>query len=603
MTSEQILKKYFGYKSFRGFQKEVIEAALRGEDSLVLMPTGGGKSLCYQIPALMKEGLVVVISPLIALMKDQVDQLNDAGVSAAAINSSLTFEESRTIYRALRRDAIKVLYVAPERLLKSSMLEFLATLKVSLFAVDEAHCISIWGHDFRPEYQQLDILRERFPSIPRMALTATADAVTRQEIVERLLINPKRFITSFDRPNIRYQMYEKIKGYQDHMAQFILGEHLRESGIVYCATRRGCEDLADHLHAKGIDARVYHAGLTAEEREATQRYFFEHNCVMVATIAFGMGIDKPDVRFIIHADMPRSIENYFQETGRAGRDGLPAEAVLYYGLEDIVQQRYFIDRSDADDQYKQVCLNKLDSMLGLAESAGCRRKLLLAYFGENSDDCGNCDNCENPPKKHLATENAQKLLSCIYRCSQTNNLGYGASYIISVLRGESTEKTRERHHDELPVFGIGRDNTLKYWRRILRQLVAHNFVKVNFRAYNVLTVNASARGILKGEEPFYIKTKGQKLLSSRKVYDHDDLTDNEQTLFSHLRGWRKAVAQENGLSAYTIFPDKTLIQIAKRKPTKPKHLVGISGIGEKRIERYGQAVCREVREWLKAEQA
>lgn len=598
MTSESILKKYFGYDSFRGFQKDVIETVYTGQDALVLMPTGGGKSLCYQIPALMRPGIGVVVSPLIALMKDQVDQLNDAGVSAVAINSSLTYEESRDIYRRLRQGSVKLLYVAPERLLKPSMLDFLETLPINLFAVDEAHCISVWGHDFRPEYQQLDILRERFPTVPRIALTATADEQTRQEIVDRLLITPKKFITSFDRPNIRYRMCEKVQGYLDQAVNFIVGEHLHESGIVYCATRRRTEEVAKVLQEKGIDTLIYHAGLEPQVRELNQRLFFERPCVMVATVAFGMGIDKPDVRFIIHVDMPRSIENFFQETGRAGRDGLPAESVLFYGLEDVVQQRFFVENSDAEDLYKQVCLHKLDSMLGLAESVQCRRQLLLAYFGKHSDKCGNCDNCENPPQMKNASDDAQKLLSCIYRCSKTNNLGFGASHVINVLRGEATDKVFERNHQELPTFGIGRGHSLKYWRKILRQLIARHYVHVNYCCRNVLTVSAKARALLKDEEAFYVRIDGHKQLSTRKVYDHDDLTDQEQELFQVLRRWRSGVAHEKGLSAYNIFPDRTLVQIVKRKPRRSEQMQGISGIGEKRIEHYGEAVCHEINQWL-----
>ena len=598
MTAQELLKKYFGYETFRGFQKEVIDTVLEGRDALVLMPTGGGKSVCYQIPALMKEGVAVVISPLIALMKDQVDMLRDVGIAAAALNSTLTADEAKTVYRDLESGRLKLLYVAPERLVKPATLNLLSKLPVSLFAVDEAHCISVWGHDFRPEYQALDCLKDLFPNVPRMALTATADEQTRTEIIARLLRNPRSFIASFDRPNIRYRMYEKGKGYLDSIVQFILGEHMHESGIVYCATRNKTEAVANYLRKSGIDALAYHAGMENEERQASQSSFFDRPCVMVATIAFGMGFDKPDVRFIIHADMPKSIENFFQETGRAGRDGKPAEAVLYYGLEDLVQQRFFIDQSDADPMYKQVSLHKLDSMLGLAESATCRRVQLLAYFGEKLDHaCGNCDNCENPPVTRDATEDARKLLSCIYRCSKTNGLGFGASHIIKVLRGEVSDKIFEKRHDELSTFGIGRDHTMKYWRRILRQLIAKHYVNVNYKAYNVLTVNRNAKALLLGEEKFLVRVEGDKRLSSRKVIDHDDLDDAEQRLFAMLRQWRKTCASENAVAAYNVFPDATLIQIARRKPRQPHQLEGISGIGEKRIERYGRAVCEIVTQW------
>ena len=603
MTAEEILKRYFGFETFRGFQNEVIDTILEGRDAMVLMPTGGGKSLCYQIPALMKEGVAVVISPLIALMKDQVDMLRDVGIAAAALNSTLSGQESAQIYSDLSEGRLKLLYIAPERLMKPSTMELLSRISISLFAVDEAHCISVWGHDFRPEYQELDCLKERFPNVPRLALTATADEQTRSEITTRLLDHPRSFIASFDRPNIRYRMYEKGKGYLDSIVQFILGEHMHESGIVYCSTRNKAEAVSSYLKKSGIDALVYHAGMDNELREANQAAFFDRPCVMVATVAFGMGIDKSDVRFIIHVDMPKSIENFFQETGRAGRDGKAAESVLYYGLDDLVQQRFFIDKSEAEPLYKQVSLNKLDSMLGLAESVGCRRMQLLSYFGETlAEPCGNCDNCENPPKTRDATEDAQKLLSCIYRCSKTNSLGFGASHVIKVLRGEVSDKIFEKRHDELPTFGIGRDHTMKYWRRILRQLIAKHYVNVNYQVSNVLTVSERAKNLLHGTETFLIRVEGDKQLVSRKVIDHDDLDDAEQRLFAQLRQWRKLCANQNAVAAYNVFPDATLIQIAKRKPQEPSQLEGISGIGEKRIERYGQEVCEIVRQWSEREQ-
>ena len=602
MTAEEILKRYFGFETFRGFQNEVIDTILEGRDAMVLMPTGGGKSLCYQIPALMKEGVAVVISPLIALMKDQVDMLRDVGIAAAALNSTLSGQESAQIYSDLSEGRLKLLYIAPERLMKPSTMELLSRISISLFAVDEAHCISVWGHDFRPEYQELDCLKERFPNVPRLALTATADEQTRSEITTRLLDHPRSFIASFDRPNIRYRMYEKGKGYLDSVVQFILGEHMHESGIVYCSTRNKAEAVCSYLKKNGIDALVYHAGMDNELREANQAAFFDRPCVMVATVAFGMGIDKSDVRFIIHVDMPKSIENFFQETGRAGRDGKAAESVLYYGLDDLVQQRFFIDKSEAEPLYKQVSLNKLDSMLGLAESVGCRRMQLLSYFGETlAEPCGNCDNCENPPKTRDATEDAQKLLSCIYRCSKTNGLGFGASHVIKVLRGEVSDKIFEKRHDELPTFGIGRDHTMKYWRRILRQLIAKHYVNVNYHVSNVLIVNERAKNLLHGTETFLIRVEGDKQLASRKVIDHDDLDDAEQRLFAQLRQWRKVCANQNAVAAYNVFPDATLIQIAKRKPQEPSQLEGISGIGEKRIERYGQEVCEIVRKWSERE--
>ena len=585
-----ILQKIFGYQAFRGFQEEVIEAVVRGRDALVLMPTGGGKSLCYQIPALMRQGVAIVVSPLIALMKDQVDMLDDLGITAAYLNSSQTAEESQEVIDRLYRGDIALLYVAPERLMTPKMLSMIEQLPVSLFAFDEAHCISIWGHDFRPDYGELAQIKERFPHIPRIALTATADPQTREEIAERLLIDPQRFIASFDRPNIRYRMVEKTKGHLDEVANFIIGEHMHESGIIYCLSRRKTEQVAQELQNRGVDALVYHAGLDQWERESNQNQFYERPCVMVATIAFGMGIDKPDVRFVIHLDMPKSIENYFQETGRAGRDGLPAEAVLYYGLEDVVQQRRLIDMSEADDDYRSVMMAKLEAMLALAEDSGCRRVRLLDYFGESSAHCSNCDNCENPPMTKDVTVEAQKLLSCVHRCYQTNGLGFGAAHVIDVLMGERSEKVLARGHDRLSTWGIGQGLSAKFWRKVLRQLIIKHYVKVRYELRNVLSLTAKARSVLRGEEAFYVRVEGTKKLSTRKVLEHDDLNDDELALFNELRMWRREAALEAGKPPYLIFPDATLLQIAKVKPRTPEEFLGISGVGQKKYERYAEAI-------------
>lgn len=588
-----ILQKIFGYQSFRGFQAEVIEAVVRGNDALVLMPTGGGKSLCYQIPALMREGVAIVVSPLIALMKDQVDMLEDLGVSAAYINSSQTPQETQEVIDRLYRGDLSLLYVAPERLMTPRMLAMIEQLPISLFAFDEAHCISIWGHDFRPDYGELGRIKELFPSIPRIALTATADEQTRDEIAARLLIDPQRFIASFDRPNIRYRMREKSRGYLDEVASFIMGEHMHESGIVYCLSRRKTEQVAQELQNRGIDALVYHAGLDQWERESNQNQFYERACVMVATIAFGMGIDKPDVRFVIHLDMPKSIENYFQETGRAGRDGLPAEAVLYYGLEDVVQQRRLIEMSDADDDYRSVMMAKLEAMLALAESDECRRVRLLEYFGEEIIDhagCRNCDNCQNPPMTVDVTLEAQKLLSCIHRCYQTNGIGFGAAHVINVLLAERNEKIIERGHDQLSTWGIGQGVSAKFWRKILRQLIIKHLVNVRYDLRNVLVLTPRARALLRGEERFYVRVEGSKKLATRKALEHDDLDAEEIALFNTLRAWRREVALEAEKPPYLIFPDATLLQIAKVKPKTPTQLMSISGVGEKKYERYAEAI-------------
>lgn len=596
-ASVQILQKIFGYQAFRGFQAEVIEAVTRGEDALVLMPTGGGKSLCYQIPALMRDGVAIVVSPLIALMKDQVDMLEDLGISAAYLNSSQTSEESQSVIESLFRGDVSLLYVAPERLMTPRMLAMIEQLPISLFAFDEAHCISIWGHDFRPDYGELTQIKERFPHIPRIALTATADPQTREEIAERLLINPKRFIASFDRPNIRYRMVEKTKGYLDEVADFITGEHMHESGIIYCLSRRKTEQVAQELQNRGVDALVYHAGLDQWERESNQNQFYERPCVMVATIAFGMGIDKPDVRYVIHLDMPKSIENYFQETGRAGRDGLPAEAVLYYGLEDVVQQRRLIDMSEVEDDYRLVMMAKLDAMLALAEDSGCRRERLLDYFGESTKHCDNCDNCENPPMTKDVTIEAQKLLSCVHRCYQTNGLGFGAGHVIDVLMGERNEKVLARGHDRLSTWGIGQGLSAKFWRKVLRQLIIKHYIQVRYELRNVLSLTGKARALLRGEESFFVRVEGMKKLSTRKALEHDDLNEDETRLFNELRAWRREAAQEAGKPPYLIFPDATLLQIAKLKPKTPEALMSVSGVGEKKFERYADAIFSMVAEY------
>ena len=594
-SAQQVLETVFGLQEFRGFQKNIIDCVVSGQDALVLMPTGGGKSLCYQIPALMRAGTAVVVSPLIALMADQVGALKELGLNAAFLNSTLTSEEAIAVRRDAYAGRLDFLYVSPERLVQPSTLDFLAQLDISLFAIDEAHCVSMWGHDFRPEYGALHVLREQWPQVPRIALTATADTATREEICEKLLTNPQRFIASFDRPNIRYRVVEKPKekdGALQLLVDFIQSEHPGECGIVYCFSRATVEKAADYLCAHGINATSYHAGMeTAVRQERLERFLNTDGLVMCATIAFGMGINKPDVRFVAHIDMPKSIENYFQETGRAGRDGLPADAWMCYGLKDVMNQLRFIEQSDADEIYKRRSSGKLDSMLALAETVNCRRRMILNYFGEEApENCGNCDNCVEPPEVIDATENAKKLVSCIYRCLQKSGYGFGAQHIIAVLRGEKTEKVLREGHDTLSTFGIGADVEQDVWRRLLRQLLARRMVTVDPDHYNVLALG-SVKGLLKGGETISMRRFSTAMrLKRRTKKELYALNDDDMVLFEELKKWRKAKAAELGKPPYVVFTDATLNEIAKKRPHAVSQMVGISGIGEKKLEHYGADV-------------
>jgi len=592
-----ILKDTFGYDEFRGFQAEVIEHVVAGGDALVLMPTGGGKSLTYQIPALLRPGTGVVVSPLIALMQDQVAALDEAGVRAAFLNSSLSAADAAAVERRLRAGELDLLYVAPERLMTERCQRLLADLErghgLALFAIDEAHCVSQWGHDFRPEYGQLSVLRERFPGVPRIALTATADPPTRVEIAERLLVEARVFVASFDRPNIRYRIVEK-RDARDQLLRFIRDEHTGEAGIVYCLARNTVDEVAAFLSSHGIPSLPYHAGMDAAARTANQgRFLLEDGRVMVATIAFGMGIDKPDVRFVAHLDMPKSIEGYFQETGRAGRDGEPADAWMTYGLADVVQQRRLIEMSDADATYKRLAGAKLDAMLGLAETGDCRRVRLLAYFGEASKPCGNCDNCLAPPEQVDATEAARKLLSCIYRCEQASGFGFAATHIIDVLRGKATEKVFKFGHERLTTFGIGADWPEAEWRLLLRRLVALHIVEVDHTTFNVLRLTEASRAVLRGEQRIELRLaqpapkKGKRKAAAPAAGD--------ASLFEKLRAWRAAVAKEHGVPAYVVFHDGTLNAIAQARPVELDQLRGISGIGEKKLASYGASLLELVR--------
>lgn len=600
-TAQDILESVFGLTAFRGFQKDVIETVAAGGDALVLMPTGGGKSLCYQIPALMRSGMAVVVSPLIALMADQVRALSDAGVKAAYINSTLAWPEVADIKRRAAAGDVDILYVAPERLVLESTLQFLSTVRLSLFAIDEAHCVSMWGHDFRPEYAQLSVLRERWPEVPRIALTATADLATREEICERLLVNPKRFVASFDRPNIRYRIVEKDHA-QRQLTHFIEDEHRGESGIVYCLSRAKAESTAEKLVARGINARAYHAGMDSQMRHDNQAWFINTpGAVICATIAFGMGIDKPDVRFVAHIDMPKSIENYFQETGRAGRDGKPAEAWMCYGLADVVNQMRLIEMSDADDLYKRRSSIKLDAMLALAETVHCRRKLLLNYFGEEAPEtCGNCDNCLEPPEIIDATVAAQKLVSCIWRCNKLSGHTFGARHIVDVLLGNPTEKVFVEGHDKLSTFGIGKDLDPDQWRRLIRQLIVLRILTVDAERYSALALaGGRASELLKGKIRVTMRKNGltaTKAKSGRRG-NKEEWNPSEETrlLFEALRAWRLEEARRLEQPAYCIFWDSALKAIAQAKPGTIEEMRRIDRIGNGRIEKYGEALLEVIK--------
>ncbi|GGY99001.1 DNA helicase RecQ [Pseudoduganella plicata] len=583
-----LLETVFGYPAFRGQQAEIVEQVANGGDALVLMPTGGGKSLCYQIPALLRDGVGVVVSPLIALMQDQVDALEEVGVRAAFLNSTQTWEEASRIERMVRTGQLDLLYVAPERLMTQRCFDLLQDSKIALFAIDEAHCVSQWGHDFRPEYIKLSVLHEQFPNVPRIALTATADPQTRAEIAHRLdLTNAAQFVSSFDRPNIRYQIVEKTTG-RKQLLDFITAEHPGDAGIVYCLSRKKVEETAEFLNENGIRALPYHAGMEHAKRAANQsRFLREESLVMVATIAFGMGIDKPDVRFVAHLDLPKSIEGYYQETGRAGRDGLPASAWMSYGLQDVVLQRRMIDESEADENFKRVLGMKLDAMLGLCETLSCRRVRLLDYFGEASGPCGNCDTCLLPPVSFDGTVPVQKLLSAIYRVDQR----FAATHVIEVLRGVETERIKTWRHDTLSVFGVGADRSEQEWRAILRQVIALGLVTVDHDQYSSLKLTDAARPVLKGGQKVqlrqYQKPSKPKRTSAPKGYAETFLEPEEQAIFERLRAWRMGMAREHNVAAFVIFPDATLRDIAKVKPTSLGELRGVSGVGEKKLASYG----------------
>jgi ATP-dependent DNA helicase RecQ len=580
-----LLRDVFGHADFRGPQADIVGHVAAGGDALVLMPTGGGKSLCYQIPALLREGAGVVVSPLIALMQDQVAAMQQVGVRAAFLNSTQSATEEREVARALLNGELDLLYVAPERLLTPRCLDLIANASPSLFAIDEAHCVSQWGHDFRPEYLQLSVLHERFPNVPRIALTATADPLTRTEIIERLSLQKARiFVSSFDRPNIRYTVIDKDDA-RAQVLRFIRDEHPGEAGIVYCLTRRKVDETAEWLAGKGIAALPYHAGMDATRRADHQaRFQREEGLVMVATIAFGMGIDKPDVRFVAHLDLPKSIEGYYQETGRAGRDGLPADAWMAYGLADVVQQRRLIDMSDASDAYKRVSTAKLDALLGLCETAGCRRVRLLAYFGEQATACGNCDTCVDPPETWDATAAAQKGLSAIYRTGQR----FGAVHLIDVLRGRETERVMRWDHHRLTVFGVGADVDDATWRSVFRQLVALGLVEVDHAGHGALRLTPASRPVLRGERPVQMRQLRTASRPAKKLRPAaSGLAAQDAELLARLKAWRLQQSRDQGVPAYVVLHDSTLVEIARQRPRDLAALAGVPGIGARKLERYG----------------
>ena len=605
-----ILQEVFGYSAFRGQQAAIVDHVTAGGDALVLMPTGGGKSLCYQIPAIARQraghGVTVVVSPLIALMHDQVGALEEAGVEAAFLNSTQTLEETQRIEREMLAGRLTLLYAAPERVNTPRFIAQMQSLYerglLALFAIDEAHCVSQWGHDFRSEYLSLSLLHERFPDIPRIALTATADDITRADIIERLQLDSARiFVASFDRPNIRYLIVEKDSP-REQLLRFIQDEHEDEAGVVYCQSRKKVDETAEWLRSKGINALPYHAGMEQEQRKRHQdRFLREDGIVMVATIAFGMGIDKPDVRFVAHLDLPKNIEGYYQETGRAGRDGEPAQAWMAYGLADVVQQRRMIDESPSTEEFKQVQRGKLDALLALAEAIDCRRVRLLAYFGEHSEPCGNCDNCLNPPATWDATEAARMALSCIYRFHQATGFSFGSGHLIDVLRGKETDKVNQYRHQSLSTWGVGAALSEQQWRAVIRQLIALGYA-VTEGEYNTLSLGAGAKAVLRGEvrmllrQPTSPSRRGKasrgSVSGSRRSEAAADLDPAALARFDALKAWRADVAREHGLPAYVIFQNVTLAELARAQPRSLDEMSGISGIGAKKLEAYGEDLLR-----------
>ena len=584
----EILQSTYGYEAFRGLQAEVIDAAIRGQDALVLMPTGSGKSLCYQIPALMRPGLGLVVSPLIALMQDQVSALRQLGIRAAFLNSSLNAEDRRQVAADLRDSQLDILYIAPERLLQPETLEWLRQFPLSLIAIDEAHCVSQWGHDFRQDYLLLSQLRDAFPDVPRMALTATATPRTKEEIVHNLqLTDPQVFVSGFDRPNIEYRVALKNDG-KKQLLRFLL-DHRDNSGIVYCLSRRKVETTAAWLCDRGFDAIPYHAGMSNTERAANQARFLRDDAIiMVATVAFGMGIDKPDVRFVAHLDLPSSLEGYYQETGRAGRDGEPALAWMIYGLNDLVQRSQMLDQSNANEQHKRNEREKLDALLGWCEVTDCRRRALLQYFGDDLPQaCGNCDICISPPKTWDATEAGQKLLSCVYRSGQR----FGAMYLIDLLRGNLTDKVRGNQHQELSTFGIGANLSATQWRSVIRQLMARGLLVAEAERFGALRLTEKSRALLRGEMQLLLREDqpAAGLTKPARSQFANGVSPADHSLWEALRACRKKIAEEQGVAPYMVFHDATLMEMMEHRPSHESELMQINGVGQSKLEKYGNA--------------